>query len=102
MNQSECARCLCQEADQTPHHVLIDCPLWRDLAWADGATLAKQLWGSADERKTPRTSASMSDVKTAETNASAKKGAKSYRLKRKPEYKHLLVFRVHALGGREV
>jgi hypothetical protein len=51
MNQLESARCACQEADQTPEHVLLDCPLWRtqrDLAWPNGATLVKQLWGSAD------------------------------------------------------
>jgi hypothetical protein len=44
----------CQEPDQTPEHVLLDCPLWRtqrDLAWPEGATLAKQLRGSADELK---------------------------------------------------
>jgi hypothetical protein len=37
-----------------PEHVLLDCPLWRtqrDLAWPEGATRAKQLWGSADELK---------------------------------------------------
>jgi hypothetical protein len=54
MNQSESARCACLEADQIPVHVLLDFPLWRtqrDLAWPDGATLAKQLWGSADELK---------------------------------------------------
>jgi hypothetical protein len=42
MNQSESARCACQEADQTPEHVQLDCQLWRtqrDLAWPDGATL---------------------------------------------------------------
>jgi hypothetical protein len=52
--QMESARCACQEADQTPEHVLLDCPLWRtqrDLPWPEGATLAKQLWGSADELK---------------------------------------------------
>jgi hypothetical protein len=56
MNQSDSARCACQEADQSSEYVLLDCPLWktqRDLAcWSDGATLAKQLlWGSADELK---------------------------------------------------
>jgi hypothetical protein len=54
MNQMESARCACQEADQTPEHVLLDCPLWmtqRYLAWPEGATLAKQLWGSADDLK---------------------------------------------------
>jgi hypothetical protein len=55
MNQMESARCACQEADQTLEHVLLlDCPLWgtqRDLAWPKGATLTKQLWGSADELK---------------------------------------------------
>jgi polysaccharide deacetylase 2 family uncharacterized protein YibQ len=54
MNQMESARCACQEADQTPERVLLDCPLWRtqrDIAWPEGATLAKQLWESADELK---------------------------------------------------
>jgi hypothetical protein len=54
MNQMESARCACQEADQTPEHVLLDCPLWRtqrNLSWPEGATLAKQLRGSADELK---------------------------------------------------
>jgi hypothetical protein len=50
MNQMESAGCAGQEADQqTPEHVLLDCPLlWRtlrDLAWPDEAALAKQLWG---------------------------------------------------------
>jgi hypothetical protein len=71
MNQVESARCSCQEADQTPEHVLLDCPLWRtqgDIAWPEGATLAKQPWGSADEliargpSSSSRTSASMSDM----------------------------------------
>jgi hypothetical protein len=54
MNKMESARCACQEADLTPELVLHDCPLWRtqrDLAWPEGATLAKQLWGSVDELK---------------------------------------------------
>jgi hypothetical protein len=39
---------------KTLEHVLLDCPLWRtqrDLAWPEGATLAKQIWRSADEPK---------------------------------------------------
>jgi hypothetical protein len=52
----ESARCACQEADQTPEHVLLDCPLWRTqrpcLARRSNIRqIAKQLWGSADELK---------------------------------------------------
>ena len=45
-------RCPCLQADQTPEHILQDCPLWRAQRahfWPDGVTLNTQLWGTTED-----------------------------------------------------
>ena len=46
------ARCECGQADQTPAHILQDCPLLdvqRQQFWPQGVDLNTKLWGTADD-----------------------------------------------------
>ena len=50
INVTDSALCPCTQSDQTPAHILQDCPLFtaqRDQMWPDGTDLNTKLWGSA-------------------------------------------------------
>ena len=60
---TDTALCQCGQADQTPSHILQDCPLvsemWQKL-WPGGADLTTKLWGTADDlRRTSSFAASL-------------------------------------------
>ena len=49
---SDTSLCECEQADQTPDHILQSCPKYaerRQLTWPHGADLATKLWGSAED-----------------------------------------------------
>ena len=49
---SDTSLCECEQADQTPDHVLQSCPKYaerRQLTWPQGADLTTKLWGSAED-----------------------------------------------------
>ena len=50
LHRSDSALCACTRSDQTPAHILQDCPLFttqRTQTWPEGADLHTKLWGSA-------------------------------------------------------
>lgn len=57
------ALCQCEQADQTPSHILQDCPLYEELrqqSWPGGMDLKTKLWGTAEDlRRTSSFAASL-------------------------------------------
>ena len=46
------ALCDCKEAEQTVHHILQDCPIWRKQRhqlWPQGEPTTNKLWGTAED-----------------------------------------------------
>ncbi|XP_070195246.1 uncharacterized protein [Littorina saxatilis] len=62
---TDTALCECGQADQTPSHMLQDCPSHearRREQWPDGKDLRTKLWGTADElRRTASFAASLGE-----------------------------------------
>ena len=46
------ALCDCKEAEQTVHHILQDCPIWRKQrhqSWPQDESTTNKLWGMAED-----------------------------------------------------
>ena len=50
------ALCDCKEAEQTVHHILQDCPIWRKQRhqlWQQNEPTTNKLWGTAEDQRRP-------------------------------------------------
>ena len=50
------ALCDCKEAEQTVHHILQDCPIWRKQRhqfWPQDESATTKLWGTAEDLRAP-------------------------------------------------
>jgi len=52
INVVDTAQCQCGTAEETPAHILQECPIYSDVRsqiWPEGADLKDKLWGTLDD-----------------------------------------------------